>query len=241
MSFEHPSWFENYHSFNCNLFEKARAIVTSLEIPDGNVESVDVHLLSICGSFRWEVSASVVNSQPWDSNLFDAILSEQALMTALGDHSFANFRKSDLLRAVFQEIIYPIQLLSDFSPMVQSERGIALSGEVLIATGIRHSVLGSKGRIECLRGEVPAADEFYIWTDDLKCFSDPDRYSLEECIGQIASSLLEMTKYCGPPLTMQQIGQIASPFLPTPETPQELWKLHCLMGTLGSGEYIYNE
>jgi hypothetical protein len=237
MSSEHPPWFENYHSFNCNLFEKTRAIVISLGIPNCNVESVDVGLLSACGSFSWEVSASVVTSQPWNSNLFDAILSDRALMTALGDFSFAHFRKSDLFRAVLQEIIYPIQVLSDFSPVMQPKE-IVLNDEVLIATGIRHSVQGSKGRIDCLRGVVPAADEFYIWSDELECFADPDRFRLEECITQIAGPLLEMTEFCGPPLTMQQIRQIASPLFPTPETPQELWKLHCLMGTLSGGELI---
>jgi len=159
-------------------------------------------------------------------------------MTGLSDFSFAHFRKSDLLRAVFQKIVYPIQVLSDFSPIMDPEREIALQDEVLIATGIRHSTLGRKGRIDYLRGEIPAADEFYIWSNDLECFADPDKFTLEECITQIARSLLDMTERCGPPLTKQQIGKIAFPLFPTPETPQELWKMHCVMGTLRRGELI---
>jgi hypothetical protein len=238
MNSEHTPWFENCHSFNSALFGKIRAIVTSLGVPNRDVDTVDVHLLSVCGSFSWEAPVSVVCPRPWSSGLLHAILSTQELVTALGDFSFSHFSKSDLFRAVFQKIVYPIQVLSDFSPVLYPGKKIALRDEVLIATGIRHSVQNSKGRIDCLRGEIPAADEFYIWSDDLECFADPDKFTLEECIAQIAGQMLEMTEFCGPPLTMQQIGQVASPLLPTPRRPQELWKLHSLMGTLRHGESI---
>ena len=215
----------DFQAFNNRLFMEIGAIVTCIEPTQ---DGIDIHMLSNCGSIWYEISSDWLNGSNWTEDLYQFVIANSNLLSELQDCRFKSFSKSELFRSVCEEIIYPIQIVSDFSPFGRYEGGIEIEAEEIILTGIRHADSNGHKIIEHIRGEIPAADEFYIWQEELDCFAKPDKYTLSECIEQIAPRILEIGES---EFDITDLKKVTPPQLFTPQSPQELWKMHRLMGT----------
>jgi hypothetical protein len=228
---------KDFQTFNDRLFMEIGSIVTSIEPSTDTLfragvpsitDTIDIYMLSKCGSACYEISLDRLSDLTWPEDLYQVMISNSDLMSELRGCQFMSFSKSELFRSICREIIYPIQILSDFSPFGREQGGIAIEAEEIILTGIHHVNLEGENSIEYISGAIPAADEFCIWRDELACFEKPDSFTLSECIALIASRILELGEY---KFTVEDLKKVVSPQFFEPQNSQELWKMHRLMGT----------
>ena len=232
--------FRGFDRINRELFNHRGAIITRLS---WNGAAADASIISQCGSLRATFESGLPDILEDEGDFLFCLLSEQSIWVHLGDCDLGEYTKAELFRHLYDNIVSPIQCASVFSahmnPPCQNLSAIKIEGELLRLTGISHySGVADKLRLD-LHGIVTGADQFNIWSDELPFLKSPVGHTLEECALQAMPRLLELI-YAEELLpTVEAKRAYPGGQMRPPRSPQELWKMHSLMGTLGYGHSIY--
>lgn len=158
-----PYWFSD--EFNAALFESLGICFSHIQISD---EEMECDIMGLCGAVKVSVPASLTSLQEdtTRAQLLSYMRASTWYREYLEDLVFDYYRKSDLVRALNTDLFLPTQLKHGPQWWWQPDtHSLAVGKEVIVFSHIRHAMRNGVMSFDFLRGEIPAADEFYIWQD----------------------------------------------------------------------------
>ena len=235
MKFRCEELFDRIDSLNTTLFKEYGASVAIIEPVD---DEVRFFIVSRCGTVWMDIPRATFSRPEWDVDVLDAFQRSPGLLRWISDVSFGSFRKSELYLALCSRFVMPTQMASGIAYQGNTSYnnrgmyGLASEDPSFIITGLEHQ-MGDGGLPElvALRGEIPCADEFYIWGKEISVFANIANVNLADAIGEVTFHLVLTLSSCDW-VTARSDHRIPPLH---PQSPSELLIMHRTMGTLRRG------